>query len=118
MLDAIYSAIMAAALDKAREESAEYPYMNDLVRRGDLLRKAELAYKIALDPEDYERYEDVEFTDTFAVDSDDIAQADAVDAVEVVRCGECIHRGKDSWCAYVDSDANFFCKRGERRIEH
>lgn len=37
-----------------------------------------------------------------------------IDAVEVVRCGECIHRGKDSWCAYVDDDPDFFCKRGRR----
>ena len=43
-----------------------------------------------------------------------VQAATAVDAVEVVRCGECIHRGKDSWCAYVDDDPDFFCKRGRR----
>lgn len=43
-----------------------------------------------------------------------ISKLSAVDAVEVVRCSECIHRGKDSWCAYVDDDPDFFCKRGRR----
>lgn len=33
---------------------------------------------------------------------------------EIVRCGECIHRGTDSWCEYVDENPEFFCSRGER----
>ena len=35
--------------------------------------------------------------------------------LEIVRCGECVHRGTDSWCEYVDEDPEFFCSRGERK---
>ena len=38
-----------------------------------------------------------------------------VDAVPVVRCKDCKHRFKDSWCEYVDDDDNFYCARGERK---
>ena len=38
----------------------------------------------------------------------------SVDAVPVVRCKDCIHKGTDSWCDYVDDD-NFYCARGERK---
>ena len=37
-----------------------------------------------------------------------------IDAVPVVRCKDCKHRFKDSWCEYVDDD-NFYCARGERK---
>ena len=36
-----------------------------------------------------------------------------IDAVPVVRCKDCKHRFKDSWCEYVDDDDNFYCARGE-----
>ena len=38
-----------------------------------------------------------------------------IDAVEVVRCRDCKHRFKDSWCEYADDDDNFYCARGERK---
>ena len=37
-----------------------------------------------------------------------------IDAVPVVRCKDCKHRFKDSWCEYVDDD-NFYCAYGERK---
>ena len=43
-----------------------------------------------------------------------IKNAPTVDAVEVVRCKDCKHRFKDSWCEYVDDDDNFYCAYGER----
>ena len=38
-----------------------------------------------------------------------------IDAVPVVRCRECKHRFKDSWCEYADDDDNFYCARGEMK---
>ena len=38
-----------------------------------------------------------------------------IDAVPVVRCKDCKHRFKDSWCEYADYDDNFYCARGERK---
>ena len=38
-----------------------------------------------------------------------------IDAVPVVRCKDCKHRFKDSWCEYVDDDDNFYCARGKRK---
>ena len=38
-----------------------------------------------------------------------------IDAVSVVRCRDCKHRFKDSWCEYADDDDNFYCARGERK---
>ena len=40
--------------------------------------------------------------------------APTIDAVPVVRCRECKHMFKDSWCEYADDD-NFYCARGERK---
>ena len=34
---------------------------------------------------------------------------------KVVRCKDCKHRHKDSWCEYADDDDNFYCARGERK---
>ena len=39
----------------------------------------------------------------------------ATKRVDVVRCRECKHRFKDSWCEYADDDDNFYCARGERK---
>ena len=44
-----------------------------------------------------------------------IKKIPTVDAVEVLRCKDCKHRYKDSWCEYVDDDDNFYCARGERK---
>ena len=38
-----------------------------------------------------------------------------IDAVPVVRCKDCKHRFKDSWCEYADDDDNFYCARGKRK---
>ena len=38
-----------------------------------------------------------------------------IDAVPVVRCKDCKHRFKDSWCEYADDDDNFYCAYGERK---
>ena len=37
------------------------------------------------------------------------------DVAPVVRCKDCKHRFKDSWCEYVDDDDNFYCARGKRK---
>ena len=44
-----------------------------------------------------------------------IRKRPTIDAVPVVRCKDCKHRFKDSWCEYVDDDDNFYCARGERK---
>ena len=44
-----------------------------------------------------------------------IKNAPTVDAVEVVRCKDCKHRFKDSWCEHADDDDNFSCARGARK---
>ena len=44
-----------------------------------------------------------------------IRKQQTIDAVPVVRCRECKHRFKDSWCEYADDDDNFYCARGERK---
>ena len=44
-----------------------------------------------------------------------IEKAPTIDAVPVVRCKDCKHRFKDSWCEYVDDDDNFYCARGKRK---
>ena len=44
-----------------------------------------------------------------------VDKAPTIDAVLVVRCKDCKHRFKDSWCEYVDDDDNFYCARGERK---
>ena len=45
----------------------------------------------------------------------DVEEMPTVDAVVVVRCKDCKHRFKDSWCEYADDDDNFYCARGERK---
>ena len=47
--------------------------------------------------------------------TDDIDEAPTIDAIPVVRCKDCKHRFKDSWCEYADDDDNFYCARGERK---
>ena len=44
-----------------------------------------------------------------------IRKRPTIDAVPVVRCKDCKHRFKDSWCEYADDDDNFYCARGERK---
>ena len=51
---------------------------------------------------------------------DDVDNAPSVDAVEVVRCKDCIHRMKNGMCEFKDysvvaQDDNDFCSWGERR---
>lgn len=43
-----------------------------------------------------------------------IGKIPAADVAPVVRCKDCMHKGTDSWCDYVEDD-NFFCARGERK---
>ena len=45
----------------------------------------------------------------------DIKGMKAADVAPVVRCKDCKHRFKDSWCEYADDDDNFYCARGERK---
>lgn len=50
----------------------------------------------------------------------DLKLPPTVDAVEVVRCKDCIHRMKNGMCEYKDysvvaQDDNDFCSWGERR---
>ena len=49
-----------------------------------------------------------------------LKEQERVDAVEVVRCKDCIHRMKNGMCEYKDysvvaQDDNDFCSWGERR---
>ena len=44
-----------------------------------------------------------------------ISDMPAADVAPVVRCKDCKHRFKDSWCEYADDDDNFYCARGERK---
>lgn len=56
-----------------------------------------------------------------------ISQAPTVDAVEVIRCGECIHRVEDNVCIHpkkvggdvlvIEVKPDDFCSYGERRSE-
>ena len=50
---------------------------------------------------------------------DSVADADTIDAVEVVRCKDCKHRDAIFVCAQFDADvgANHFCSLGERRSD-
>ena len=50
----------------------------------------------------------------------DVADAPAIDAVEVVRCKDCKHRiiePNDDWCECTGCDINpdGFCEEGERK---
>ena len=45
----------------------------------------------------------------------DKAVKSPLDVEVVVRCKDCKHRFKDSWCEYADDDDNFYCARGERK---
>ena len=72
--------------------------------------------KEAVTTDYYEHFTRCHDTDQIALIDmvcDDIEEALTVDAVEVVRCKNCKHRYKDSWCEYVDDDDNFYCARGE-----
>lgn len=44
----------------------------------------------------------------------DISDAPTVDAVEVVRCKDCVHRTDESWCRLMGEymPNNGFCSRG------
>ena len=46
---------------------------------------------------------------------DEVECFQPADVAPVVRCKDCKHRFKDSWCEYADDDDNFYCARGERK---
>lgn len=58
--------------------------------------------------------EDEDGFPTCVVCETDIRYYPTIDAVPVVRCKDCKHRFKDSWCEYADDD-NFYCARGKRK---
>lgn len=37
---------------------------------------------------------------------------------KVVYCYECIYKGHDAWCEFVEDEEGFFCKSGERKSEN
>lgn len=49
--------------------------------------------------------------------SENIKHFPAVDAVPVVRCGECIHRVRGSWAKCTGRRPYEFCSDGERRFK-
>lgn len=95
------------------EYDAGETMMDDMIRRSDVLNLAK----------------DIVFTDDkgrpvykhICVNLDHVRSIPAVDAVEVVRCRECVHlepfRQHDGFCK-IDGmlrDNDFFCKVGQRR---
>lgn len=46
-----------------------------------------------------------------------IKDAPTIDAVPVVRCGECIHRVRESWAKCTGRRPDEFCSDGERRFK-
>lgn len=84
---------------------------NDLISRSALLEKQTYMFDEALGTSP-------------CVLTEDIKAAPAVDAVEVVRCGECWHRDpEDKRCKhymnsnYFARDDGGFCSYGERRSD-
>jgi hypothetical protein len=49
-----------------------------------------------------------------------ITEAERVDAVEVVRCKDCVSYGGNGWCFEHDTcmEENDFCSYGERRTDN
>lgn len=82
--------------------------MDDLIRRSDVFVQSV-------------RWEEINGIGFITVAEDDINAIPAVDAVEVVRCRECIHfepfRKHDGFCKISTMLYNndFFCKDGQRR---
>lgn len=97
-----------------------------LIDADTLQEKAQLAYRIALCEDDLSsgRYNNVEFTDDFAISQDDIDEQPTVDAVEVVRCKDCKFKCDQGTltCGYW-SDGKYnpavepddFCSYGKRK---
>lgn len=91
---------------------------NDLISRSALFQK--------IQPVDflYGHDEDAPYSG-MAVDACDVEAAPAVDAVKVVRCGECERRNKSAdltdsiYCRWLKCQMrkNDFCNYGERRTE-
>ncbi len=86
---------------------------NDLIRRSDVLKKT-----VWLETDVPTRAATLR---TEIVLADDVRSIPAVDAVEVVRCSDCVHfepfRRHDGFCK-IDGmlrENDFFCKYGQRR---
>ena len=69
-------------------------------------------YEITFAIKDYEKAKAVEKVLCAVMDK---AVKSPLDVEVVVRCKDCKHRFKDSWCEYADDDDNFYCARGERK---
>lgn len=94
--------------------------MDDLIRRSDVLKKTAW-----LETDVPTRAAPLR---TEIVLADDVRSIPAVDAVEVVRCRECMysasivdaitHERNGLWCALLDLEnveEDFYCKDGQRR---
>jgi hypothetical protein len=91
----------------------EAPNANDLISRS------------ALRPRAYHVTDNIIGVERCVVDWEDIEEAPAVDAVEVVRCKDCKHRGTDYCIFHIKGEPadeellrkldNDFCSYGERR---
>jgi len=94
---------------------------DELIRRYDVLGKAQWIGSPATWDDPWPEGKE-------AVTVEDIESIPAVDAVEVVRCQECIHRGyvidkktyeaTGVWCKLLDLEGiepDFYCKRGKHR---
>lgn len=90
---------------------------NDM-KRDDLIRRSDVLDKVVIYPNYSENGLSV---DTYVVFDDDVMTIPAVDAVEVVRCRECVN-----WRRYDDSPADCdmnmmrmgpedYCSYGQRR---
>ena len=67
------------------------------------------------DYNDYKKLTLLRIGETINEIYDEYCEKPLADVVEVVRCKDCKHRHKDSWCEYADDDDNFYCARGERK---
>ena len=52
------------------------------------------------------------------VTQDDIECMPTIDAVEVVRCKDCIERSDDGYCGEIerDVDGDFYCEKGLKNL--
>lgn len=93
--------------------------MAEYIEREAVLKKMQLACRIALIDDDPEQC-DIDFSDDFAVAVDDIVEIPAADVVPVVRCYQCKYYAKSMvLCHHEDGlaapDKMDFCSYGEQR---
>jgi len=94
---------------------------DDLIRRSDALNCSHIVYIEFLEIDDG-GYIEGDADCIPVVKKRDIESIPAVDAVEVVRCGECVHCNYDTlygerWCDGRRVKPNHFCGYGKRKAD-